>query len=296
MAPVKPPGFRFDYDSVSDWNKALILKDVNVIPFTSSMPTTRSKTKQTHVEDYTEPKPAIESAATNSKQAPKRKSAGDKAEANPSKRRKLAHEAEEEQDKESDEKDGGKTEGDEAEQESSESTESIVINRAPVLQLYAACIAQFLYPEQDWKTCLSAGAAVSGLCAVAKGRSIGVFSEHEDDSAEKKESGNKQELEQLEVMQFKLHLKNGLAVVGGSAKQGGEEALKRKFGGEEQYEKVKACFVGALRTWKGSESDLNKKAFHFYEEFRPNVGQGQKGWGRKAELKFDTVRKTIEKS
>ena len=38
--------------------------------------------------------------------------------------------------------------------------ESITINRAPVLELWASCVAQFLHPSLSWDTCLSVGGAI----------------------------------------------------------------------------------------------------------------------------------------
>jgi hypothetical protein len=61
-----------------------------------------------------------------------------------------------------------------------EDTKIVIINRAPVLHLWSACVAHFLYPELSWETCLSAGSAVSAICAVAKGRSIGTVPEKDD--------------------------------------------------------------------------------------------------------------------
>ncbi|KAF2014003.1 hypothetical protein BU24DRAFT_250664 [Aaosphaeria arxii CBS 175.79] len=49
----------------------------------------------------------------------------------------------------------------------------IIINRAPVLQLWSASVINSTYPGLSWETCLSVGSAVSSICAVAKGRSVG---------------------------------------------------------------------------------------------------------------------------
>jgi hypothetical protein len=176
----------------------------------------------------------------------------------------------------------------------------IIINRAPVLQLWSACVAHITYPKLSWETCLSAGSAVSTICAVAKGRSIGTVPE-KDESGEKeakraKAKRQQKELNSIQVMQFKLKLKDGLAVVGseGKGKPGSEEALKKKFG-EAQYVSAKEAFEEVLKSWKGEEDDLNRKAFGFYEQFRPEVKSGQKGWGRKGELDLDKVTSVVSR-
>ncbi|CAO2649855.1 Nn.00g011470.m01.CDS01 [Neocucurbitaria sp. VM-36] len=177
----------------------------------------------------------------------------------------------------------------------------ITINRAPVLQLWSACVTHSVYPELDWKTCLSAGSAISTICAVAKGRSIGTVPE-KDVSEEKKKKKqdakkNQKDLENIEVMHFNLRLKDGLALVGSGdakGKPGNEEAVKKKFG-DEEYQKVRIAFEKALGSWKGEEEELSKKAFEFYEKFRPDVKSGQKGWGRKGELSLEKVREVVER-
>jgi hypothetical protein len=181
-----------------------------------------------------------------------------------------------------------------------EDTKPIIINRAPVLQLWAASVANITHPELSWETCLSAGSAVSSICAVAKGRSIGTVPEKDDSEAKQekheKAKEKRKDLDEIDVMHFKLRLKDGLAVVGSDekGKPGSEDALKKKFG-DEQYDRTKGAFDDALKSWKGREKELNNNAFHFYEAFRPDVSKGQKGWGRKGELNLNTIASTVKK-
>jgi hypothetical protein len=173
----------------------------------------------------------------------------------------------------------------------------IFINRAPVLQLWGACVAHFIYPSLSWETCLSAGSAISTICAISKGRSIGTVPEKNDSEgkqqARDKAKKKQKELDRIEVMHFKLKLKDGLVLVGSKQKPGSEELLKKKFA-EKEYEAAKDAFDGALKSWEGDEEGLNEKAFKFYEGFRPDVRKGEKGWGRKGELSLAKVKSTIE--
>ncbi|KAF2261216.1 hypothetical protein CC78DRAFT_361206 [Lojkania enalia] len=178
--------------------------------------------------------------------------------------------------------------------------DAVIINRAPVLHLYSACVAHFLYPSLPWPTCLSAGAAISTICAISKGRSIGTIAERNDSNEKKKklreEARKKKEgLQELHVMHFRLKIKDGLALVGSEqkGKPGDEEHLRKKFGGGGQYEKVKRAFEECLETWRAQENELDGRAFGMYEEFRPDVSVGQKGWGRKGELRLGTVRRVV---
>ncbi|KAK5274905.1 hypothetical protein LTR99_004386 [Exophiala xenobiotica] len=71
------------------------------------------------------------------------------------------------------------------EQTQTPDTKPIIINRSPVLQLWSACVAQHLYPELSWSTSLAVGSAISTLCAIAKGKSISTIEEREKTPDEK---------------------------------------------------------------------------------------------------------------
>src|SRR5438034_3464170 len=57
-------------------------------------------------------------------------------------------------------------------------TRTISINRAPVLTLWAAIVAQRLGFDED--EALALGKALAGLNAQAKGRRLGIFKPHEE--------------------------------------------------------------------------------------------------------------------
>ncbi|KAI6796860.1 hypothetical protein KC363_g3043 [Hortaea werneckii] len=174
---------------------------------------------------------------------------------------------------------------------------AITINRAPVLELWASCVTQFIYPSVSWETCLSVGGAISTITAVAKGRSIGTIEKPDPGKAEERRRERQQkaenaQLEDIEVMGFHLRLKGGQALVGDKPKAGNEDALSKKFG-RDQYEMAKRAFQDALDSWKGRESELDREAFKMYEDFRPTVPRGQKGWGRKGQLNLESVKSAM---
>ncbi|KAJ4364123.1 hypothetical protein N0V83_009578 [Neocucurbitaria cava] len=268
------------------------------------MVTTRSKTTQTHLEDYA----ATKSTSPKSKHQPKTaKVKASPPKANTSRKRKSSETTTPPTEEKKPtpkrtkstapapapaSKNQAEEPEDGSEQEDEEDENVIIINRAPVLHLWSACVRHVLYPDLPWPTCLSAGAAISAICAVAKGRSIGTIPEKEKDvdsssSKEKKKRQDakeqKDDLESIDVMQFHLRLKDGLALVSSADKKGkpgNEDVLRKKFGGEGEgeYERVKGCFEEVLGKWEGEE-ELGKRAFGLYEGFRPDVRAGQKGWG-----------------
>ncbi|KAF9690696.1 hypothetical protein EKO04_011511 [Ascochyta lentis] len=236
------------------------------------MVTTRSKTAQTHIEDFAREKgvPQLEDQKLKGV-APK---------ANSSRKRKSDNTINEEPAAKRTKAAAPKQTPAKAEDDNDSNTKPVIINRAPVLHLWAASVAHRTHPQLSWETCLSAGAAVSAICAVAKGRSIGTVPETEDGQDGKESVKNRESSEELEVMHFKLKLRDGVAVVGSEKKgsPGNEEALRKKFG-PTQYQSVKTAFGNALQSWEGEEGELNR----------------QKGWGRKAELKLEVVERVVKR-
>lgn len=179
------------------------------------------------------------------------------------------------------------------------SNASVTINRAPVLELWASCVTQLLYPLLSWNTCLSTGGAISTITAISKGRSIGKIEKPSPEEAQNKREERQQQaadgqLEELETMSFKLSLnQSGQAMAAGKPKKANEGALTKKYGGSEEYERVKRTFNEALQAWKGSEDQLSERAFGMYEDFRPSVPPGQSGWGRKGQLNLETVKSAV---
>jgi hypothetical protein len=119
-----------------------------------------------------------------------------------------------------------------------ESQHSILINRGPVLELWAAAVTSFLYSGISWKACLSAGSAILSLCAISKGRAVGTV-ERPNSSATETKSRQWREIDkidELEVMRLHLKMKEDKALVGEKPKGADEPGLvksleKRLMGG-----------------------------------------------------------------
>lgn len=153
--------------------------------------------------------------------------------------------------------------------------------------------------------CAGAGALVRHRCpvppptitAISKGRSIDTMTKADPGEAQERREKRKwnaaeQDLDEVDVMSFRLRLKDGVAMVAEKPKKGNEAGLKKKFG-EEEYRQVKRTFEEMLEAWTGNEEKLNAQAFHFYEQFRPSVPPGQKGWGRMGQLNLGTVQSAV---
>ena len=169
------------------------------------------------------------------------------------------------------------------------------VNRAPVLTLWAAVVAERLGYDHD--AALSLGKAVAGLNAQTKGRSLGIFkpAERAEEAPPKARPGQ----------QFWIGLL-GRAVPVTKTGQGiravlearliepksVERYLEGKFG--EALESVRRVMEDLAHAFRPEE--LAGRAFSLYERFRPDIPSGVRGWGAKGELDLDRIRELSERA
>jgi hypothetical protein len=167
----------------------------------------------------------------------------------------------------------------------------IEINRAPVLTLWAAMVAERL--GYDRKEALTLGKGVAGLNAQSKGRRLGIFEESKDRS---KETETKEE----RSVKLRVVTIMGRGVPAVTTAQGLRAApagkpidpesvqsyLEKKFG--DQLDEVRTAMGVLAKAYKPAE--LETKAFSLYEKFRPEIPEGKQGWGVKGELDLDYIR------
>lgn len=168
----------------------------------------------------------------------------------------------------------------------------IMINRSPVLQLWGAVVAQFVHPTESWELCLSIGGSIATLCAVSKGRAIGKIAPSSESADKGRGAKTGKEARSLDVMGFPMQVRNNVVHVDGKPKPLKESNLQGKYGGDENYQRVKRTMEQAIKDWANDKEDLEQKAFHFYEEFRPGSG----GWGQQGQLDLSKVKKTITRN
>jgi hypothetical protein len=160
---------------------------------------------------------------------------------------------------------------------------TISINRAPVLTLWAAVVAQRLGFDED--EALTLGKAVAGLNAQSKGRRLGIFKPHEEKAkkAREKERGERFLVEVCGRAVWATNTDEGIRAVQ-KDKPIGPDSVRRylddKFGDE-----LKAV-RSAMRKLAGSykPQKLAHDAFRLYERFRPSIPAGLKGWGARGSL------------
>jgi hypothetical protein len=166
----------------------------------------------------------------------------------------------------------------------------ILINRAPVLTLWATIVAEAM--GHDRAEALSLGKAVAGLNAQSKGRSLGIYKPREAEGsapAPKAGLGEDSWVELLGRPVPALHTADGLrAVVKDKpiAPQQVQEYLERAFGHElDRVSEAMRALAAAF-----APDDLADRAYELYERFRPEIPSGRKGWGAKGVLSLDRMR------
>lgn len=166
----------------------------------------------------------------------------------------------------------------------------IKINRAPVLTLWAAIVAERMGYKKD--EALTFGKAVAGLNAQSKGRRLGIYEEKTEE--EKKEEKKKEKPVKTEFIEI---LGRGVPAVktpqGLRAAIKGEEInaesvesyLKKKFG--DDLDEARAAMEKLAKAY--TPKQLEREAYGLYEKFRPKIPEGTKGWGAKGELDLDYI-------
>ncbi len=156
---------------------------------------------------------------------------------------------------------------------------TISINRAPVLTLWAAVVAQRLGFDED--EALTLGKAVAGLNAQAKGRRLGIFKPHEEKptKARKKERGEVFSIELCGRPVPATNTEDGIRAVKGAQVIEPENVrryLEGTFG--DDLGRVRSVMQKLAKVFKPQELAL--EAYPLYERFRPVIPEGVGCQGR----------------
>lgn len=167
---------------------------------------------------------------------------------------------------------------------SSPGPKAVVINRAPVLTLWTAVVAERL--GYDARESLTLGKAVAGLTAQVKGRRLGVF---EGKTPKKSGLGEEFWIDICGRAVPAVETDDGIRAVVKDKPIDPEKVrkyLQAKFGEHLPHVRV------AMQELAGSlnPSMLAGRAFELYAAFRPTIPKGARGWGRAGTLDLDYIR------
>lgn len=172
--------------------------------------------------------------------------------------------------------------------------DSVHVNRAPVLTLWAAVVAERLGYDRD--EALSLGKALAGLNAQSKGRRLGIFKPAERPEAAR-ETRPGEEF-RVVLLGRPVPAKNTAGGVRAINKGQAVEpaAVERYLGGKfgDRLGAVEEAMTTLARAFR--PDDLAVKAFALYEHFRPAVPEGISGWGARGELDLATLRSLAAKA
>ena len=166
----------------------------------------------------------------------------------------------------------------------------VVVNRAPVLTLWAAVVAQRL--GFDRNESLTLGRAVAGLNAYAKGRSLGIFRPTPEEVRRERKRAPAGEVLHVDLLHRAVPVvqtPEGLRALSKDKPVSPESVqryLEGKFGAA--LGAVEEAFAALAHSL--SPDDLAQRAYELYESFRPQVPAGASGWGAAGVLDLSQVR------
>jgi len=166
----------------------------------------------------------------------------------------------------------------------------VMVNRAPVLTLWAAVVAEVPGFEHD--EALTLGRAVAGLNAYSKGVSLGLFQPTPKEVKEQRRKMRKEETVTFDLLNRAVSVKHtdeGLRALSGERPihpESVQKYLESKFG--DALEDVSDAMLELAKSLPPSE--LAGKAYGLYEKFRPEIPPGKKGWGASGKLDLDLIR------
>jgi hypothetical protein len=167
---------------------------------------------------------------------------------------------------------------------------TIEINRAPVMTLWAAVVAERLGYERE--EALTLGRAVAGMNAQVKALRLGIRGPAEGGEKRKRPAASRPEVVELLGRSVPvLRTPVGVRSMSKDGKPDSPEAVEKylvaKFGtaledARTAMRKLAAAFA---------KEELAGQAYALYEQFRPAIPAGTKSWGAKGELDLAALAK-----
>ena len=166
----------------------------------------------------------------------------------------------------------------------------VSVNRAPVLTLWAAVVAERLGFTRD--EALTMGRVVAGLNAYSKGKALGIFKPAPEEVRRERKHAAPGTLAHVDLLHRAVPVvltPQGLRAL--SKDKPVEPAsvqryLESKFG--QALEAVETAMNALARSL--DQADLAARAYELYEIFRPAVPAGTRGWGAEGILDLARIR------
>jgi len=168
---------------------------------------------------------------------------------------------------------------------------TIITNRAPVLTLWAAVVAECLGYGRD--TALTLGKAVAGLNAQSKGRMLGIFGPPKapEGGGPPKKVGLGEDF-WIDLCGRGVPVKNTEGGIRAVVKDKPIDPVKVETYLASKFGDDLTAVRGAMEDLAGALDleALAERSYALYEKFRPQIPAGKRGWGAKGELDLDFIR------
>jgi hypothetical protein len=166
------------------------------------------------------------------------------------------------------------------------------INRAPVLALWGSVVAERL--GMPYETALTVGQTLAGLNAYSKGARLGIYAPPEEraHAPQAPRPAGVRKVREVALLGRVIHV--------GDTPEGPRAIAKGAIVKPEAVERYLRTRFGEALSGVRSEmrrlasrftpAELNEVGFHLYEQFRPAVPAGERGWGAKGMLEVAKIR------
>jgi hypothetical protein len=168
-------------------------------------------------------------------------------------------------------------------QERAHAMTSIEINRAPVMTLWAAVVAERLGYKRD--EALTLGRAVAGMNAQSKALRLGIREPAEPGEKRQRTAASKPGFVELLGRSVPVtHTPKGVRSVSKAGKPDSPEAVEKYLAGKfgDALEEARAAMRKLAAAY--AKDDLALQAYALYEKFRPAIPAGRTSWGAKGVL------------
>jgi hypothetical protein len=166
----------------------------------------------------------------------------------------------------------------------------VKVNRAPVLTLWAAVVAERLGFNRG--EALTLGRAVAGLNAYSKGKSLGIFKPSKTEIQKKRKALPESEILYVDLLGRSVPtiLVDGSLRALSKNKPIEPDSVTRYLQGKlaDAFDETKSAMDALAKSRK--PQDLADHAYGMYTAFRPEIPSGKKGWGAEGRLSLDRLR------
>ena len=175
--------------------------------------------------------------------------------------------------------------------------DTFTVNRAPVLTLWAAVVAERLGFEQE--EALTLGKAVAGLTAQSKGQRLGIFTPSPESVRRQRATTAKAagvfHVALLGRAVPVLRTADGLRAAGKDQKPVAPASVEKYL--ESKFRDALPAVRRAMEKLAKSRAPavLAEDAFRLYESFRPGVPAGESGWGAKGTLSLRKIEQLADR-